>query len=169
MNTTSKNRSSLFSKHRIVRGMRGVSAILDKSFFSDLLFHMHTIWLFPRSNLLEVVIMPFVFAIVSVAASPVLGFPAPIIPMDIVQKAPQMLFWSWSNLLLFGIHNQLAPDSIMEDRANKPWRPLPSGRITSQQSKIFLALIYPAVALHCWIHGGFKPFMLEALVGHAIS
>jgi hypothetical protein len=162
--TVPKHQHSLFSKHQVVLGLQQISEIFGKSLLSDLGFHLRTIWLFPRSNLLEVVIMPFVFAIACVAASPVLGFPAPILPMDVVQKAPQMLFWSWSNLLLFCIHNQLEPDSIMEDKANKPWRPLPSGRITSQQSKILLTILYPAVALHSYVYGGFKPFLLEALV-----
>lgn len=75
-----------------------------------------------------------------------------------------MLFRSWSNLLVFCIHNQLDEKSIEEDRVNNPWRPLPSGRITFRQSMKLLVVSYPLVILYCGIVGGLRRFVVEAIV-----
>ncbi|KAK8054282.1 UbiA prenyltransferase family-domain-containing protein [Apiospora saccharicola] len=38
-------------------------------------------------------------------------------------------------VLIFDLANQYPPQSVAEDRANKPWRPLPAGRLTSDQAR----------------------------------
>ncbi|KAF8888267.1 UbiA prenyltransferase family-domain-containing protein [Infundibulicybe gibba] len=44
------------------------------------------------------------------------------------------ILWTWIHLLHFCISNQVS--SIAEDAANKPWRPIPSGRIKPSQASI---------------------------------
>jgi hypothetical protein len=48
------------------------------------------------------------------------------------------LSWNWCNLLVFNIANQRLPDSVIEDQINKPWRPMPSGRLSSDEARQLL-------------------------------
>lgn len=49
-----------------------------------------------------------------------------------------MLFWIWLHLLVENISNQRLPDSIIEDRLNKPWRPLVAGHLTPSEANSLL-------------------------------
>ena len=50
--------------------------------------------------------------------------------------------WVWLNLLSFDVSNQGAqPD---EDRINKPWRPIPSGRISQEDARILRGVLLVA-------------------------
>ncbi len=54
---------------------------------------------------------------------------APLSRTNTISHALQAIFWMWLHLLGFNLCNQ-ARGSTTEDLCNKPWRPLPSGRIT---------------------------------------
>jgi 4-hydroxybenzoate polyprenyltransferase len=66
-----------------------------------------------------------------------------------VARTPQTFIWVWCNVLLFSISNQRSQEAILEDSINKPWRPLPSGTITSAQAKLFLLFGIPALVVIC--------------------
>ncbi|KAL7934150.1 UbiA prenyltransferase family domain-containing protein [Trichoderma chlorosporum] len=51
-----------------------------------------------------------------------------------------MLAWIWLNLLVEDIANQRLEGSIVEDAVNKPWRPLPSRRLTPEQARDWLVI-----------------------------
>jgi len=91
-NTVLNNRPLTISKYKILQGIKQIEAIFDKLQLNNLGFHLRTMWLFPRSNFLEMVIMPFVFAMANMVASSVLDFLAVILPINIVQKTPKILF-----------------------------------------------------------------------------
>ena len=55
------------------------------------------------------------------------------------------MLWNWLNILVFDLANQRHPESVAEDIINKPWRPLPSGRITTCQTRRMLQIALPAV------------------------
>ena len=61
----------------------------------------------------------------------------------IIWSIPRTTFWMWLNILAFTISNQSLPDSITEDRINKSWRPLPSGRLTILEARQILLLTIP--------------------------
>ena len=42
------------------------------------------------------------------------------------------MFWTWLHLLQFNLANQTR--DLEEDKLNKPWRPLPAGRITLENA-----------------------------------
>lgn len=73
----------------------------------------------------------------------------------ILRRTPLVALYVWTNLLVFDLANQRLPESIVEDRFNKPWRPLPSGLITPVQTRrlnlavlpLFFAISY---ALNVW-------------------
>lgn len=76
-----------------------------------------------------------------------------------------MLLYVWLYVLYFDCSNQKSPEAIEEDKINKPWRAIPSGRLSIEgaerwyKASIFLLL----AASGLWL-GGFPEavaFMLE--------
>ena len=65
----------------------------------------------------------------------------------VLRRLPLVLFFNWSNLLVFDLANQRLPDSIKEDMINKPWRPLPMGRISQQQTQRLMLIVMPLTLL----------------------
>lgn len=65
----------------------------------------------------------------------------------VLPRLPFVVFFNWSNLLIFDLANQRLPESIEEDRFNKPWRPLPAGRISQRQTRHLMITIMPIVVL----------------------
>lgn len=82
---------------------------------------------------------------------------------EILSRLPQVFLWLWMNCFLFGLANQRLPGSILEDKINKPWRALPAGRITPENTRRFLLATIPLVMLASLYLGG----TVETL-GHAI-
>lgn len=52
------------------------------------------------------------------------------------------MVWIYSNLLPFNINNQRLPEAIMEDKINKEWRSIPSGRISVHEAKRLMFVMY---------------------------
>lgn len=76
--------------------------------------------------------------IIGAAVAPLAGF----------SRVPHVAFWSWLQILCFDIANQaLFPD---EDRVNKPFRPIPAGRISVENAlklrwfMVILGLVHSA-------------------------
>ncbi|KAI0359001.1 hypothetical protein OH77DRAFT_1374994, partial [Trametes cingulata] len=76
----------------------------------------YTLWLFTLSDLKTIFFPTLVFG---TAAAPI---------SSTAQLGPRAI-WIWLHLLQFCLSNQcLSPE---EDASNKPWRPIPAGRITT--------------------------------------
>ncbi|KAF2002186.1 hypothetical protein P154DRAFT_595168 [Amniculicola lignicola CBS 123094] len=69
--------------------------------------------------------------------------------------------WVFLVALSFSISNQRQPGSIQEDKINKPWRPLPSQRITSPQANLLLLVAIIVGLLFSSIYGGLGPYLLQ--------
>jgi 4-hydroxybenzoate polyprenyltransferase len=65
--------------------------------------------------------------------------------LSILSRVPSAFLLVWANLLVFNIANQRLPDAILEDKLNKPSRPLPSGCITESQARHLLIASIPVV------------------------
>ncbi|KAF9561006.1 hypothetical protein CPC08DRAFT_635907 [Agrocybe pediades] len=87
-----------------------------------LTYHIETVYLFTRSDFKTIFFPVIIFA---VAASSTFEIHALI----------RTAVWTWIHLLQANVSNQTF--SGQEDKLNKPWRPLPSGRITVQQARAF--------------------------------
>ncbi|KAF8177942.1 UbiA prenyltransferase family-domain-containing protein [Mycena galopus ATCC 62051] len=61
---------------------------------------------------------------------------APVCEMRRTDNIVQTIFWLWLQVLHFNLVNQSSAASIAEDLKNKPFRPLPSQRITLEQALI---------------------------------
>lgn len=68
-----------------------------------------------------------------------------------------MVGWIWLNLLVENISNQRPIAAIVEDTANKPWRPLPAGRLTREEAQDWLMMAIPVAVGTSMTLGAFKP------------
>lgn len=69
---------------------------------------------------------------------------------DLAAALPKVALYIWLWDLYFDCSNQKDPGSIEEDRLNKPWRAIPSGRLSVEAAErwyVCSACIMPAVAL----------------------
>lgn len=68
----------------------------------------------------------------------------------LVVRTGQALLFVWTNLLVFNLANQGTEAAVLEDKINKPWRPIPSGRITIDQTITLLLCCIPLVLGLSW-------------------
>ncbi|RAH58922.1 hypothetical protein BO85DRAFT_329568, partial [Aspergillus piperis CBS 112811] len=97
---------------------------------SSLLYHAYTLYLFTINDFKTMVGPSIAFAIFHTPSDKVHTH-------EILLRLPHMFAYSWINLLAFTINNQCQPASIAEDRLNKPWRPLPAGRLSPAQAQVW--------------------------------
>jgi 4-hydroxybenzoate polyprenyltransferase len=120
------------------------------------LYHSYTIWLFTFSSVKDTVVPCSVFGLFAALSGPALDLPQQD-PFSILSRAPLVLFYVWLNILLFCLHNQRHPCSIAEDSINKPWRPLPSSRLSSADATRLMIATYPITLFMSWRMGAFTP------------
>ncbi|KAI1385851.1 UbiA prenyltransferase family-domain-containing protein [Hypoxylon trugodes] len=130
---------------------------------SNPLYHVHTIYLFSRDNIKDIICMGFLFGALNASVAQKFSMGASLSPKDILTSSHKMLLWSWSNLFLFNLHNQRHAATIAEDAINKPWRPLPAGRINSKQTTQIMYIMYAVIITVSFKVGGLIPCLLEAL------
>ncbi|KAJ2923384.1 hypothetical protein H1R20_g13711, partial [Candolleomyces eurysporus] len=94
------------------------------SILQDIGYHAWTLILFTQSD--------FKTTLIPVS---VLGLgTAQVCPSSPISNSVKAVFWLWSILLQFNINNQaISPE---EDAKNKPWRPIPAGRISLRNARI---------------------------------
>ena len=126
------------------------------SLTSSLLYALHTLLLFTYSDLKNILIPQTLLALsLTLSASP---------SLTLATRLPQTLLWVWSHLLLFNLSNQRQPSSLTEDRLNKPWRPLPSDRLSlSSARNLFIATTIACVALSSLVGGVGASVALQGL------
>ena len=78
----------------------------------------------------------------------------------IFARTPLVSLFIWINLLVFDLANQRLPESIIEDRFNKPWRPLPNGLISAVQTRRLLLSVLPFVLGISYFMGVWKETLL---------
>lgn len=103
-------------------------------------FHLRTLWLFNANDLTSIVLPSTFFALFGGLAcalddSHTFAVHSHLPPLGhILLSVPQVLWWAWINLLSFSINNQRSPQAVAEDALNKPWRPIPSRRLSSKSA-----------------------------------
>ncbi|KAL8653588.1 MAG: hypothetical protein Q9210_002006 [Variospora velana] len=124
-------------------------AVLERTSAQQLAFHVKSVWLFTYSDLKTIVFTSTCSALLNAMAlsleniyalSSTLNIPG---PDRILKRTPLILFWIWINLLPFNIDNQRQPPSIEEDSMNKPWRTMPSRRLSPGSAKTLMYILYP--------------------------
>lgn len=100
---------------------------------NKLRYTLKTTWLFTYSDA-TTSLMPWALFGITHALSAPLFYTSSQPVATICFRAPLVLFWLLINLLPFCISNQRYRAAILEDSINKPWRPIPSKRISPGQA-----------------------------------
>lgn len=137
-----------------------------------MLFHLYSIWLFTLSDLKTIVVPKTIFGIlnaIAILADPKVFDEHPTKVITILARAPLVSFWVWINLLPFAIDNQRQPAAILEDKHNKPWRTMPSGRMTGRQARALMLCLYPTAVLFSLKIGGIRQCLALIALGYAYN
>ncbi|KAI4211382.1 MAG: hypothetical protein LQ351_005808 [Letrouitia transgressa] len=104
-------------------------------FSKDLSALTRTLYLFTRSDLKTILYPSLLFAVSTAFYFSLSTFTSTPPTASLFLRPLIAAAWVWLNLLVFCIGNQRLPHSIAEDKLNKPWRPIPSGRLSPAQAK----------------------------------
>jgi 4-hydroxybenzoate polyprenyltransferase len=85
---------------------------------------------------------------------------------EILQSILLPVIWVTLVTISFSISNQRQPSSIKEDTLNKPYRPIPSGRITPQRATVFLMVSNILGFAFSWAVGANKLFLFQMVVSY---
>lgn len=111
---------------------------------------LHTLWLFTKDDFDTFVLPNTIFGISAALSKRLLAGPQYLHIHAVLQRLPLVLVFNRSDLLIFDLANQRLSDSIKEDMINKPWRPLPTGRISQRQTRYLMLIAMPLVLfLNC--------------------
>lgn len=118
----------------------------------------YTLWLFIASDVQTILLPSTIFGITNALAA--LDFrggqsPSPAY-LNTVHRIPLIIAWVGINLLPLTMNNQRSPSSIAEDSLNKPWRPLPSGRLSGSQTKRLMLGFYALALVYSFYSGGHR-------------
>ncbi|KAG9309607.1 UbiA prenyltransferase family-domain-containing protein [Chiua virens] len=114
---------------------------VQRILIDDIGYHFHTLYLFTKNDIMTAIIPVTLFAVAS----------APLCSFSHIFRS---VLWVWLHVLQFNLPNQIkAPE---EDRVNKPWRPIPAGRVTLYNVTIFRWLIVPL----CLVYSSFYSIQL---------
>lgn len=127
------------SKNIVLTGASQASHEAPVSVF----YHIRTVWLTTRNDLKSIVIPETAFGIFSALSGPVLTTNPSPDSHTILERLPLVILWTWINVLIFDLANQRLSSSVLEDSINKPWRPLPSGRLTVSHARRLLLAVVP--------------------------
>lgn len=132
------------------------------------MYHLKTVYLITKSDLKTTLLPATVFALTAVFSGPLLTTTStlslsltpesctnatPILP-PLLSRLFKSITWTWLNLWVFNLANQRLPDSILEDSLNKPWRAIPSGRLSPSSARHLLLASLPLVYLSTLHLGG---------------
>ena len=102
-------------------------------------------WLFTKSDFPTFVLPNTAFGLFGALAGDFLTTQKFTNNPEILLRVPSVLIFNWSNLLIFDLANQRSPESVEEDKINKPWRPIPQQMITCDQTRRLTLLCIPCV------------------------
>ncbi|ETS74170.1 hypothetical protein PFICI_14036 [Pestalotiopsis fici W106-1] len=133
----------------------------------DAVSYIRTIWLFTYSDMKTIIFPQSILG--TILASAACLFQESVVAHDawdlFLYRYPLALFWTWSFLIPFNIFNQSSEDAIVEDRINKPWRPLPAGRLDRRRARIMMLVHYfIAIGISTMI-GGLRQGLLTIALG----
>ncbi|RKL28169.1 hypothetical protein BFJ72_g12629 [Fusarium proliferatum] len=127
-------------------------------------YHAYSIWLFTFNDLKTIIGPSILFALGTSPALSKFGMQDAALA-DLIPRAPLALLWLWINLLPFTIDNQRHPGSISEDQINKPWRTMPSKRMTPHQARNLVVVLYALAIITSYYIGGLEPCLSLVLLG----
>ncbi|KAI0434338.1 UbiA prenyltransferase family-domain-containing protein [Xylaria sp. FL1042] len=127
----------------------------SKSLVGKIAYIPKFIWAFTESNFDTFVIPNTAFGILGAFAASVLveGYQQPPTALEILWRFPLALAFNWYSVFIFDLSNQRSAESIQEDLINKPWRPIPTGKVTAAEARRVLLIAIPLVLLFNYMLG----------------
>ncbi|KAI8942577.1 hypothetical protein NX059_000635 [Plenodomus lindquistii] len=119
----------------------------------QLLLHIRTLYLFTSSNFPTFALPTILFGLCAALSGQILTTNATPSLLQTLTRIPLALTLIWLNLLAFTISNQRTPTAVEEDKVNKPYRPIPSGRISCDQARQLLLVLTPMVGVAAYTSG----------------
>ncbi|KAL8788722.1 MAG: hypothetical protein Q9213_001536 [Squamulea squamosa] len=117
-------------------------------------YHIYTTWLFTVSDIKSVIVPETILGVTTALSGSLLTDNDTPDVGQIFSRIPKVVVWNWLCLFVFDLSNQSQTGSILEDSSNKPWRAIPSKRITARQTRNLLLLVIPLVYLATFNLGG---------------
>ncbi|RPD60601.1 hypothetical protein L226DRAFT_545112 [Lentinus tigrinus ALCF2SS1-7] len=111
-------------------------------------YHAYTLYLFTKSDMKTILFPITLFAWCTV-------------PHRAIAAFAKAFIWTWLYLLQFCVSNQsLSPG---EDLINKPWRPIPAGRVSIGNARLLRWILLPLCLLFSYTSGVFPVGVILAL------
>ena len=109
-----------------------------------LAYHAYSVWLFTFSDIKTIIAPSVVFGVAHAFAHNHTGIQQHYLSslLETIESLPRISLWVWINLLPFTISNQRQHPAIEEDAINKPWRTMPSKRMTIKQATELMYCLY---------------------------
>ncbi|KAI0870872.1 UbiA prenyltransferase family-domain-containing protein [Hypoxylon argillaceum] len=128
----------------------GLKTVIEK-----LAYIPELIWIFTESNFDTFVIPNTAFGVLGAFAASMLteGLQRPPTALEIFWRFPLVLAFNWYSVFIFDLSNQRSSESIEEDLINKPWRPIPTGKVSATEARRILLLAIPLVLLFNYLLG----------------
>lgn len=126
---------------------------------------IYTVWLFTFSDIKTIIVPSASFGLMYAHCAPLLGMQIPT--ASLFRRLIFTTLWVWLNLVPFTISNQVQPLAIKEDILNKPWRPIPSGRLAPTEAKIIMISFYfVATSFSIFLLGGWRQCFMLMMLGY---
>ncbi|KAF9876187.1 hypothetical protein CkaCkLH20_06130 [Colletotrichum karsti] len=110
------------------------------------------IWDFTESNFSTFVVPNTAFGVLGgLTGQPLTSGQATA--LAVLQRFPLVVAFNWYSVLIFDLANQRSSESVAEDLANKPWRPIPAGKVTQEQTRRSMLVAIPAVLVFNYVLG----------------
>ena len=119
-----------------------------------LLYHAYSLWLFTFSDLKTIIVPKTAFGIITILSGSTLTRSPRPGWLTGVRCLPLIMLWIWFNLLPLDMNNQHRQGDVKEDKKNKPWRPIPAGRLSVEETKFFMLASYVVSVLGSIFLGG---------------
>lgn len=128
-----------------------------------LFYNFYSLYLLTYSDIKAVIVPQSIFALSSfyshhgLIISDCAGPPSTVI--STVWLLFKMLLWLWLHLIILDLSNQRLPDSVAEDSINKPWRPIPAGRLSPAEARTMLLCTIPLAMMFSLLGTGQTAFV----------
>ena len=132
--------------------------------YNIVLYHAYSIWLFTYSDIKTIIAPSTAFAVLN-SLGGVEGRINQEVLARLSYRAVIACFWVWINLLPFAINNQRQPSATAEDRINKPWRTMPSRRMTETQAWRLMLLFYAVAIIASYLLDALRQCLILIIIG----
>ncbi|MCJ1384004.1 hypothetical protein MMC17_007119 [Xylographa soralifera] len=132
-------------------------------------YQLRTLYLFMASDLKTLLLPNLIFGVLGSISPAIAPWTGTFSSTTILLRAIRVALWIVINLLPFAIANQRLPHAIREDAINKPWRPLPSHRLSPAQAHELMLTTYVVAAAANTVLGGMRSYLALVVLAYCYN